>query len=165
MKKKAKPKIKPEAKTKPPHRPNILSRKVYSDEHKKLLATQALMKRIESPAKSVKAIAREIGVRENTLRLFLQRDEKWKGYLQEQKLLFDAQALEALQSGIKRMKEKIATGDLRNVTIAVGVLHDKVFGTSPVTEVHTGDKVVKVYYPRWDESRREYEAETGQMAR
>jgi len=125
-------------------------RKVYTDEQKKFFVTKTLTDKITDPYKSIKKIAHEIGIPAETLKDLINKDSKWNDYIKKQKVLFDVQALEVIQKGVARMKEKIGTANLPATTVAVGVLHDKVFGVAPLNQVNVGDKVVKVYYPNFE---------------
>lgn len=124
--------------------------KYYTDEEKKAVVTQALIKKLETPRISVERIARELNINARTLGDWLKRSEKYQQYLHEQKVMFDVRASQVLEDGVRRMGEKIKTANLPHATIAVGVLYDKVFGVSPVAEFNIGDnRKIEVYYPNF----------------
>jgi len=123
--------------------------RIYSPKAKKQIVSQVITKKSETPQKSISQIAYELGVKRRTLSQWLQNDATFTQYLKKQKILFDAQTFGVIQAGVERMKKKIITANLSHATVAVGVLHDKVFGTIPLAQINTGDKVVKIHYPNF----------------
>ena len=128
-------------------------RKVYGDEDKKNILSYAIARKLETPRISITKIAHELEMPERTLNGLLRNEKKWGEYMREQKALFDAQAVEAIQSGIKRIKNTIGKASLTQATISVGVLHDKIFGGEPIAQVNVGDnRQIKVFYPNFKPS-------------
>jgi len=132
----------------------------YTDEEKKLVVNKVLMAKLETPRRSIESIARSLCLNGQTVLDWLRDSNKYQKYLEEQKAIFNMKALKVMNDGVDRMGEKIKTANLPHATVAVGVLHDKVFGTQPIAEIKVGDnRQVSVYYPNFKPSSDQKEEE------
>lgn len=122
---------------------------VYSESQKKLIISEVIIKKLLTPKRSIRSLARQMRIPFSTF-LGILKDSRFDQYKKRTKILFDVQANKILQNSLKRIGEKIKTASLSHATMAVGVLHDKIFGAQPITKINVrNSREIKVFYPKW----------------